>query len=663
MAVGVSSEALILAVRARLRIARLAVRAGPAVVGAAVLVNTVLGVLPVVFIVASSRMLGALPQAVADGSGSPAWPRVVEHFLVACAALAAQQVVAGLQNLIAEEVARRIDGQVFDRLIVASLRTPELTPLEDPELLDQLSTAVRELEAGVHSPGWACAGLLNLIARYVQLIGCAAAIGVAFAWPAAVAALAAMLLLRHGQRGGLRRYSQIWSYVAATRRRADYYRNLAVSGPAAKEIRIFGLLDWLSERYRTTYLAVLRRVWAERRRIYLRPFWWYAGFALAGMAAVLAAVGHAAGRTLPLTELALVVQAALAALRLGDFYPESDVQTQFGMNAYDAVRRFERAVARFGPPPQPAAAPPRPAAAPPSATAPPTVRFENVSFRYPGQPRPVFERLNLTLGGGRCTALVGVNGAGKTTLVKLLARLYTPDEGRITVDGRDIRDLDLDTWRSRFGMVFQDFNRYEATAADNIALGAVGHLDDRPGIRRAAARAGILPLLENLPRGLDTPLARQLTDGVDLSGGQWQRIAIARALFALDKGAAILVLDEPTASLDVRAEARFFDEFVGLTRGVTSLLISHRFSTVRHADRIVVLADGVVVEEGSHEELLAAGDRYATLFRLQAQRFVDDGPPPERPPAVDGPAAEEPVAGPVRPGGPVVAGRDHEVHG
>jgi ATP-binding cassette subfamily B protein len=223
---------------------------------------------------------------------------------------------------------------------------------------------------------------------------------------------------------------------------------------------------------------------------------------------------------------------------------------------------------------------------------------------------------------------VGVNGAGKTTLVKLLTRLYTPDRGRITVDGRDIRELDLDAWRSCFGIVFQDFNRYEAAAADNIGLGAVAHRTDVAGIRRAAATAGILPTLEGLPRGIDTPLVRHLTDGVDLSGGQWQRIAIARALFALDRGASVLVLDEPTASLDVRAEARFFDEFVGLTQGVTSLLISHRFSTVRHADTIVVLDGGAVVERGSHQELLAAGDRYATLFRLQAQRFTDDDSPP-----------------------------------
>ena len=192
------------------------------------------------------------------------------------------------------------------------------------------------------------------------------------------------------------------------------------------------------------------------------------------------------------------------------------------------------------------------------------------------------------------------------------------------MDGIDVRSFGVDDWRRQIGVIFQDFNRYELTAAENIGFGAVELSGDRARVREAAGRAGILATLERLPRGLDTPLARQYEDGAELSGGQWQRVAIARALFALENGASILVLDEPTAALDVRAEAAFFDKFVDVTRGATAILISHRFSSVRHADNIVVLAGGRVIEQGSHDELLAADGRYAELFRLQAERFTED---------------------------------------
>jgi len=250
------------------------------------------------------------------------------------------------------------------------------------------------------------------------------------------------------------------------------------------------------------------------------------------------------------------------------------------------------------------------------------LHFESVSFGYPNSDRAVLKELELAIPAGKSTAIVGLNGAGKTTLVKLLGRLYEPDEGRITTDGIDIRHFRIEDWHRQIGIIFQDFNCYELSAADNIGFGSIPRLNDREAIRETARKAGILEAIERLPKGFDTPLSRQYEGGADLSGGQWQRIAIARALFALEGGASILVLDEPTAALDVRAEAEFFENFVELTRGVTTILISHRFSSVRHADGIVVLQGGRVVEEGTHEELLAAEGRYAKLFQLQAERFA-----------------------------------------
>jgi ATP-binding cassette subfamily B protein len=582
--------------------------------------NVVLGVLPVVFIVATSVMIGRVPAAVAAGSGSVEWQSLVVAFVVAAVAFLVQQILAPLQAALGELLARRIDGRVVDRLIAASLQSTGIGPLEDQRLLDDLTQVVTTLERGFRTAGLACAGVLALVARYTQLVGCIFLIGLVFSWPAAVALFAAVMIFRKGQRGGLRSYGRLFFRSIAVRREAQYYRATALGSAAAKEIRVFGLAGWLSKHYRDLEMYLLGLIWAERRRIYLRPYFAYTafGFLIAGIA--MAAFGSAAAAgTISLTQLTLGLQAALGAIRLGADYPEADTQTQFGMLAYDGVQAFERGVAAFDE--GSVQLQPRldPAGFPRS-----EIYFEAVDFHYPGSDRPVLDGLDLSLPAGRCTAIVGLNGAGKTTLVKLLARLYEPTSGRVLADGVDLRSFGVDDWRSRIGIIFQDFNRYELTAAENIGFGAVEARGDRDRIRAAAQKAGILTTLERLPGALDTPLARQYEGGAELSGGQWQRVAIARALFALENGASILVMDEPTAALDVRAEAAFFEKFVDVTRGATALLISHRFSSVRHADHIVVLAGGRVIEQGTHEQLLAADGRYAELFRLQAERFTDE---------------------------------------
>jgi ATP-binding cassette subfamily B protein len=516
-------------------------------------------------------------------------------------------------------MARRVDGAVNGRLIAASLRSTSIGPLEDQRLLDDLGQAVRNLELNFRTPGIACAALLALIARYTQLLGCAGLVGLLFSWPAAVALVVAVMIFRKGQRGGLREYGHVFYDRIGLIREFDYYYKLATTAGAAKEIRVFGLADWLNAKYTSLREGLLELVWAERRRIYFLPFVRYSIFALAVTAVTLAALGQAAAAgTLTLTELALVLQAGLAALRLGDHYPEADTQTQFGMYAYDGVVDYEHGMAGYDERTVQLEPRQNPANRPVT-----EIRFEDVSFQYPGTERAVLDHLDLTIPACRCTAIVGLNGAGKTTLVKLLCRLYDPSGGRLLVDGTDARAFGVEDWRRQIGVIFQDYNRYELTAAENIGFGAIELAANRERIQEAARRAGMLHTLEKLPLGLDTPLARQYQGGAELSGGQWQRVAIARAIFALENGASILVLDEPTAALDVRAEAAFFDQFVDVTRGATSILISHRFSSVRHADNIVVLEHGHVIEQGTHDELVAAGGRYATLFRLQAERFSD----------------------------------------
>jgi ATP-binding cassette subfamily B protein len=256
------------------------------------------------------------------------------------------------------------------------------------------------------------------------------------------------------------------------------------------------------------------------------------------------------------------------------------------------------------------------------------IRCQDVHFRYPGQPWDTLAGLDLAIPAGRSLAIVGANGAGKTTLVKLLCRLYEPTGGRISVDGVDLAAVDPNPWRRRVAAIFQDFARYHLSARDNIAIGAPELAGDLERLREAARRAGALELIESLPNGWDAVLSREYSGGVDLSGGQWQRIALARALFAVAAGARVLILDEPTANLDVRAEAELYDRFLEITAGLTTILISHRFATVRRADEIVVLEGGRITERGTHAELVALDGLYATMFRLQADRFAEEAEQP-----------------------------------
>jgi ABC-type multidrug transport system fused ATPase/permease subunit len=244
------------------------------------------------------------------------------------------------------------------------------------------------------------------------------------------------------------------------------------------------------------------------------------------------------------------------------------------------------------------------------------ISFRGVRFAYPTTGEPVLDGFDLTIPAGTSLAIVGQNGAGKTTLAKLLCRLYDPQDGAIEVDGVDLRELELDAWRSRVAAVFQDFVRFELPLRDNVAPN--GAPDET--IEAALAQAGAAGLAS-----LGTVLSKAYRGGTDLSGGQWQRVALARALCAVRLGAGVVLLDEPTAQLDVRGEAEIFDRILDATRQVTTILISHRFSTVRHADRICVLEHGSVVELGTHDELMALGGRYRTMFELQASRFGEDG--------------------------------------
>jgi ATP-binding cassette, subfamily B, bacterial len=599
--------------RMRQDVVRLLPGGGPVLVGGAVLAQIVAGLLPVGFVLATAWVIAGVPAAVRGGVDSAQWRDLRGHLIVAAAIFFAIQLLLPVQAYLGERLRWRIDDRVRDRLMADSFTGAGVAVLEDPELLDQGSDAFRMMRYATWTPGAAAAGLIALFSHYLRTIGAAVVVGVAYAWWAGAAVLVAGLTIRFGYRVGLSVFGRAFRSTQRIRRHRYYFFDLLFGSAGAKEIRIFGLLGWVGDRYADAFMASARPIWRQRRRIFYGPYVIYVLVAFGLLAGALAGAAQATAHALlSIGGLVIVMQAALSSIRIGAFIAESDVQTEYGVSARKALRRFGELTA--------AAAAEEPGEDPvPDGSPVREIRFEGVSFRYDAGGPLVLDGLDLTIPAGASLAVVGLNGAGKTTLVKLLCRLYEPESGRITADGVDISSFDGTAWQRRVAAIFQDFVHFELPVRDNVGFAAADQ-----AVRHALDRAGALEFVDALPKGIDTPLSRQYTDGADLSGGQWQRIAIARALLAVDDGARVLVLDEPTAALDARAEVAFFERFLDLTRGATSIVISHRFSTVRRADRIAVLEHGRVLEHGTHQELLAHGGRYAELFTLQAARFTDD---------------------------------------
>jgi ABC-type multidrug transport system fused ATPase/permease subunit len=561
----------------------------------------VAGLLPPAFTIAT----GALVAAVASG-GDP-W-MVLAGF---GAAYLTQQLIEPAQEQVGNALARRMDEALTERLMVALSRPPGLAHVEDAAIQDSIAQALGAI-VGV-TPGRAVMQVRSVWTQRVQGVA-ALAIIAAWRWWVPLALLPVYAVAYAVSRWHWRQVTQVMLGRTEELRRSYYIRKLALSSEVAKETRVFGLAGWLVERYRAGWLAVMREVWRRRSEGWLAAVAIFGLIAVADGVIVLALADDAASGALTLGRAvtvagAVVAAGTLAMFRDGDWYIREAADALAQLEAVQAsAGRIAGVVGGT------ASADGLPRRA---------IRFEGVRFGYPGRDEPVFAALDLEIEAGRSLAIVGENGAGKTTLVKLLARLYDPDAGRITVDDVDLRELAPASWHARIAAIFQDFTRFELTAEDNIAFGALHRRGDRGAVERAAEQAGAGPVIARLAAGWQTPLSRELAGGTQLSGGEWQRLALARALFAVHAGASVLVLDEPTAALDVRGEAEVYERFLELTRGVTTIVISHRFSTVRRADRIVVLEHGRVVEDGAHDELVAAGGRYAQMYALQASRFSD----------------------------------------
>ena len=518
------------------------------------------------------------------------------------------QVLTPLHQAIGANLGSRTAAWFYDELVTACVEPPGMGHLEDPELTTDLAMA-RDFDLGISGPplsvamGFIASGLVEMVGGLA-----AAAVLAAYAWWAPVLLAGAWL----GTHWFLRE-SAVWhdrdtSEVRTAQRHADYAYRLAVNPPAAKELRLFGLADWTVDRFARHRRRLYDLRW-EATRLRERPVRWSLLLVLTANLVVFWAM--AADATAGELELGRLVTFAAAAVGAGTiaFGGLSWALAEAAAPA-GAVLRLKSAMAPAG------ALTGGPRQSPVDGLPAREIRFRNVRFAYPTTQQPVLDGFDLTIPAGTSLAIVGQNGAGKTTLAKLLCRLYDPQGGRVEVDGVDLRDLDLTAWRCRLAAVFQDFIRFELPLRDNVAP----HGAPDEVIQAALEEAGAGDLA-----GLDTILAKAYEGGTDLSGGQWQRLALARALCAVQLGAGVVLLDEPTAQLDVRGEAEIFDRVLAATRHATTLLISHRFSTVRHADRICVLEEGRVVELGSHAELMALGGRYHTMFELQASRFGTDG--------------------------------------
>ncbi|MGH1490967.1 MAG: ABC transporter ATP-binding protein [Acidimicrobiales bacterium] len=560
------------------------------------------GLMPALFAVATGSVVDATEQG-----GSLRSPLAVIGVI-----FVVMQVINPLHLAIGQNLGRKAADWMNDRLMRATVAPPGIAHLENPELSAELSMA-RDFDLGITAPplfvamNFIAGGLRPLIAGFASAL-----VLFGFRWWAPI-----VLVAGWGATHYLLRESGVWKdrntdQVRDAQRHADYAYRLAVDAPAAKELRLFGLAEWVVDRFARRRRELYDLQW-EATKLRERSvagsllavaaanalvFWRLAvatadgdisiGSAIVFFISAISVSAIAFGGLNWALDAASAPAAAVERLsnQLHDTSTLADLDLATGAGSTDEVRPIEAKAH--------------------------AVRFDDVSFTYPSASAPVLHNFDLTIEAGTSLAIVGQNGAGKTTLAKLLCRFYDPQQGAISIDGTNLRSLDVDGWRSRVTAVFQDFVRYELPLRENVApLGAPDAL-----ILEALKEAGA----DNLA-GLDTPLAKGYAGGTDLSGGQWQRVALARAICGVKQGAGLVLLDEPTAQLDVRGESEIFRRLLEATSGCTTILVSHRFSTVRLADRIAVVEDGRVIETGTHDELMQKPGRYRTMYELQASRF------------------------------------------
>ena len=515
-------------------------------------------------------------------------------------------VLAGTQRGIAtcQALLRALMGQRINMMILEKALTLKLAHFEDSEFYDKLTRARREAST---RPLSLVTRTFGLVQNAISLISYGVLLVQFSPWTVVILLCGGIPeFLAEAKFSGDK--FRLFRWRSPETRMQMYLETVLAREDYAKEVKLFRLGPKLLERYR----AIFEKLFAEDRRLTLRRDSWGFALGLLGTAAFYGAYAWIALSAIRGVITLGQMTMYLLLFKQGQSAVSASLSAISGMyednlylsNLYEYLEQPVPATQgqlRQGPRPGDG------------------VRFEQVTFSYPGSDEPALRQVSLHLGPGDSLALVGENGSGKTTLIKLLTRLYRPDEGSILLDGLDLQQWDGDALRSRIGVIFQDFGRYQFLVGENIGAGDIGHFEDRRRWQQAAEMGMADAFIDKLPQRYDTQLGKWFKGGRELSGGQWQKIALARAF--MRTRADILVLDEPTATMDAAAEATVFEHFRELSRGKMTILISHRFSTVRMADQIVVIDRGRIVERGSHEELMALGGQYAHLFSLQAEGY------------------------------------------
>ena len=553
------------------------------------------GALIVDAVVAASRAVAA-GDAVAM---APVFWLIALEAVLVMAMAGAQRGISLCQSLLRAQLGQRVNVMILEKAL-----TLQLAHFEDSEFYDKLTRARREASS---RPLSLVTRTFGLAQNGISLVSYGVLLAQFSPWAVAVLLLAGLpAFLAETKFSG--DAFRLFRWRSPETRMQMYLETVLAREDHAKEVKLYGLGPLLLGRYRDIFHTLYR----EDRKLAIRRDGWGFVLGLIGTVTLYAAYGWIALTTvvgrITLGQMTMYFmlfrqgQSAVAAIlsAIGGMY-EDNLYLSTLYDYLDTPVPASTGTAQRGPNPDDG------------------IRFESVSFTYPGAEAPALQDIDLHIRPGESLALVGQNGSGKTTLIKLLTRLYDPDQGRILLDGRDLREWDEATLRQRIGVIFQDFARYQMRVGENIGVGDVGHFEDRQRWQDAADRGMATPFIDDLPGGFDTQLGKWFRDGRELSGGQWQKIALARAF--MRSSADILVLDEPTAAMDAEAEATIFEHFRKLTTNRIAILISHRFSTVRMADQIIVIQDGRIIERGSHDALMAQDGHYAHLFKLQAQGY------------------------------------------
>lgn len=530
---------------------------------------------------------------------APVYEWVALEGLLVAALAGAQRGLTLCQSLLRAQLGQRVNVMILEKAL-----TLELAHFEDSEFYDKLTRARREAST---RPLSLITRTFGLGQNMISLISYGTLLYHFSPWAVLVLVVAGLPSFLAETRFSGDAF-RLFRWRSPETRMQTYLETVLAREDHAKEVKLYALGPLLLERYR----AIFRTLYGADRDLAIRRDSWGFGLGLIGTVALYAAYAWIAMTTvvgrITLGQMTMYLmlfrqgQSAVSAMlsAIGGMYEDNLYLSTLYEYLETPVPELS-GTAKQGAKPDDG------------------IRFEQVGFTYPGAEEPALRDIDLHIRPGESLALVGQNGSGKTTLIKLLTRLYTPDSGRILLDGTDLRDWDEATLRRRIGVIFQDFARYQMRVGENIGAGDVNHFEDEARWREASDKGMASDFIDGLPSGFDTQLGKWFREGRELSGGQWQKIALARAF--MRSQADILVLDEPTAAMDAAAEATIFEHFRGLTGNRIAILISHRFSTVRMADQIIVIQDGRIVEHGSHERLMALDGHYAHLFSLQAQGY------------------------------------------